>query len=188
MQKSGTALAPGLSELVVAARLGDADATAALWTRCSVIAKRIARRWATNPADAEDISQEALLHAFKDLAAVRDPTALAGWLQVVIVRAARRTARLARERQGTDVLNARLEKLEAHDAPPDSQVDCRRILELVRRLPDEQRECFWLRRAEGLGIAEIAQETELSAATVYRRMHVAEARLARMVRDRRPVP
>ncbi|MEO7033432.1 MAG: sigma-70 family RNA polymerase sigma factor [Polyangiaceae bacterium] len=170
-----------IAELVVAARKGDSAASIALWARCSTIARRIARRWTSNVADAEDISQEALLYAFKDLDSVRDPTALAGWLQVVIVRAA---ARNARQRDAQRVSDANPDSLVGHDAPPDSQVECRRLIEFVGRLPAELRECLWLRRAEGLGIAEVAQETDLSAATVYRRMHVAEERLARMLRGR----
>ncbi|MEO8900378.1 MAG: sigma-70 family RNA polymerase sigma factor [Polyangiaceae bacterium] len=170
-----------MAELVVAARKGDTAASRALWAHCSTLARRIARRWTSNLADAEDISQEALLYAFKDLDSVRDPTALVGWLQVVIVRAA---ARNARQRDARRVSEANPDSLVAHDAPPDSQVECRRLIEFVGRLPDELRDCLWLRRGEGLSIAEVAQETELSAATVYRRMHVADERLARMVRGR----
>jgi len=134
-----------------------------------------------NSADADDVSQEALLRVFQSLDHVRDPSALPGWMQVVVVRT---VARLARQGVRLKAAPCDPESLAAREAAPDAQVELRRALASVRRLPAEERACFWLRRAEGLGIREIAQETALSPSTIHRRLRVAERRIAKGVPER----
>lgn len=171
-----------LAELAVAARLGDARASDALWARCCVVARQVARRWASNGVDVEDLSQEALLRAVESFAALRDPAALVSWLQVVVTRSVAHGVRGVRRKRPLLSGGSDPEILPAHEALPDFQVELRRLLAALGGLPEEERSCLWLRRGEGLRIDEIAKETALSPSTIQRRLHVAERRLAKRLR------
>jgi RNA polymerase sigma-70 factor (ECF subfamily) len=168
-----------LAELAAAARKGDARASDALWERCSGVARQVARRWASNGADVEDLSQEALLHAVESFAALRDPGSLVSWLQVVVKRSVTHDVRKVRRKRPLLTGGSDPEVLPAREALPDFQVDLQRLLATLGGLPEEERSCLWLRRGEGLRIDEIAQETALSPSTIQRRLHVAERRLAK---------
>lgn len=171
-----------LADLARAARLGDSRANEILWSRCSTLAKQLARRWASRSVDVEDLSQEALLRAVESFSALREPMALLSWLHVVVWRSISYEARQVR--RGTRLLSGGSdpEDLLSRDALPDLQVDVRRLLDAVEGLPEEERRCLWLRRGEGLRIEEIARETSLSPSTVQRRLHVAERRLHKRLR------
>lgn len=68
------------------------------------------------------------------------------------------------------------------EALPDFQVDLRLLLALLEGLNEEERCCFWLRRAEGWRVEEIARETELSVSTIQRRVRAAERALIKRLR------
>jgi RNA polymerase sigma-70 factor, ECF subfamily len=178
--------AADVTELVAAARVGDPAANDALWARCSVVAKQIARRWAGSAADAEDLSQEALLRAFESFDGLRNPAALNGWMQVIVTRSVVRRVRIVRRKRALTAGDNDPEVLPSRDPLPDFQVDLRRLLATLGSLPEEERRCFWLRRCEGLRIEEIARETALSPSTIHRRLNVAERRLAKRLRE--PMP
>ena len=171
-----------LTALVAAVKVGDAEANAALWQRCSVVAQRVARRWAGSAADAEDLSQEALLRAFESFQGLRNPAALTSWMQVIVTRAVARGVRSTRRKRELSAGTGDPELLPAGEPLPDFQVDLRRLLDTLSGLPEEERRCFWLRRCEGLCIEEIARETALSPSTIHRRLNVAEQRLAKRLR------
>lgn len=164
--------------------LHERRANAALWARCNLVAKSIARRWAGgSAADADDLSQEALLRVFEAIEGLRNPAALNGWVQVIVRRTVARRVRLVRRRSELLTPGADPEYQASLEPLPDTQVEARRLLELVGGLPEEERRCFWLRRCEGLCVEEIARETELSRSTIQRRLRVAERRLAKRLRE-----
>lgn len=179
---SVSSVSPTLAELARAARLGDPRANELLWSRCTALAKQLARRWASNSVDAEDLSQEALLRAVESFSALREPMALLSWLHVVVWRSISYEARQVRRETRLLSGGSDPEALLSRDALPDLQVDVRRLLDIVQSLPEEERQCLWLRRGEGLRIEEIAKETSLSPSTVQRRLHVAEARLLKRLK------
>ena len=172
-----------LTALVAAVRLGDARANDALWQRCCVVAQRVARRWAGSGADADDLSQEALLRAVESFHGLRNPAALHGWMQVIVTRSMARRVRIVRRKSKLSAHGSDPESLPSREAPPDFQVDLSRVLDTLESLPEEERRCFWLRRCEGLCIEEIARETALSPSTIHRRLNVAERRLAKRLRE-----
>ena len=172
-----------VTALVALVRLGNAEANDALWQRCCVVAQRVARRWAGSGADADDLSQEALLRANESFDGLRDPAALHGWLQVIVSRSVARRVRIVRRKTELTAYGSDPECLPSREAPPDFQVDLRRLLDTLSSLPEEERRCFWLRRCEGMCIEEIARETALSPSTIHRRLNVAERRLAKRLRE-----
>ena len=58
-----------------------------------------------------------------------------------------------------------------------------RLLELVRQLPDDQREAFLLREEAGLSIGEIAEVTAVAEETAKSRLRYAKAKLRDGLRD-----
>jgi RNA polymerase sigma-70 factor, ECF subfamily len=172
-----------ITALVAAVRLGNPQANDALWERCCVVAQRVARRWASNGADADDLSQEALLRAVESFGALRNPAALHSWMQVIVTRSVARRVRIVRRKRAQTAPGSDPEFLPSTDPLPDFQVDLRRLLDTLGSLPEEERRCFWLRRCEGLCIEEIARETALSPSTIHRRLNVAERRLAKRLRE-----
>jgi RNA polymerase sigma factor (sigma-70 family) len=169
--------------LIEAVRAGDARASRTLWQRCSVLAKQVARRFAASGVDADDLSQEALLHAIESFSSLRDPTALVKWLQVVVRRSAMHDAQRGRQKRPLLSGGDDPDVLPSLDALPDFQVDVRRLLALLDGLTEEERRCLWLRRAEGWQIDEIARETTLSISTIQRRVRTAERWLRKQLRS-----
>lgn len=179
----GEQASPALAtELIEAARSGDRRASQALWERCSVVARQVARRCAVSGVDADDLSQEALLHAIESFSSLRDPSALVNWLQVVVRRSAIHDARRVRHKWPLLSGGDDPDVLPSLDALPDFQVDVRLLLALLEDLSEEERRCLWLRRGEGWRIDEIAQETALSISTIQRRVRAAERRLMKRLR------
>ena len=89
--------------LVERAMAGDHDAFSELARvrigRLYAIAVLILR----DPGRAEDATQEALVAAWRDLSALRDPDRFDAWLRRLLVRACHREARRARSRPTIDV-------------------------------------------------------------------------------------
>jgi len=176
-----------LAEAVGAARLGDSRAKDALWARCFAVAKQMARHWSANSADAEDLTQDALLSAIESFEDLRDPASLLSWLQVVVRRSLGHEVRSQRRRSPLLTGGADPELLLAPELLPDTLIDLQRMLAVFESLPEEERTLLWLRRGEGLRIKEIVRETALSPSTIHRRLRVAERRLAKRLRER-PAP
>ena len=98
-------------------------------------------------------------------------------------RSVARRVRIVRRKTELTAYGSDPESLPSREAPPDFQVDLRRLLDTLSSLPEEERRCFWLRRCEGMCIEEIARETALSPSTIHRRLNVAERRLAKRLRE-----
>ena len=179
----GEQASPPLStELIEAARSGDRRASQALWERCSVVARQVARRSVGRGIDADDLRHAALRHAVERISSQRAPSALDNWLQLVVRRSAVHDARRVRRKRPLLSGGDDPDVLPSLDALPDFQADVRLLLGLLEGLSEEERRCLWLRRGEGWRIEEIAQETALSVSTIHRRVRTAERRLMKRLR------
>ena len=143
---------------------------------------RVARRCAVRGVEADDLSQEALLHAIESFSSLRDPSALVNWLQVVVRRSAIHDAQRLRHNRPLLSGGHDPDFLPSLGALPDFQVDVALLLALLEDLSEEERRCLWLRRGEGWRIDEIARETALSISTIHRRVRSAERRLMKRLR------
>ena len=63
----------------------------------------------------------------------------------------------------------------SEDAPPEAVAELKQVASLLRRLPTDEALALVLRRVEGYRLEEIAQQLDLSLATVKRRLAAAEA-------------
>jgi len=147
-------------------------------------AYRFARWLSHSPGDADDLVQEAILHAFRGFDALRGSDVKA-WL-LAIVRNCHSTALKQRQRRALVPLP------EEHDAQdgyamiattPDPESasirrdDKRTLDRLMSALPEEHREVLVLREIEDMDYRQIAAVTNVPIGTVMSRLARARAAL-----------
>ncbi len=175
------------SELVAAARAGDAAAFAALIGRYEARILRLVRGMVPAP-DVEDVTQEAFLKAFRKLHLFDGRSSFYTW----IYRLSANTAmdwrkKEARRRHAPLPATEAGEDLVPGDGPgPERravQIELgERIDRAVAELPDTYREIVLLREARGLSYEEIAAELGISKGTVESRLFRARERLRERLR------
>ncbi len=159
-------------ELVEQARRGDQEAFAALVRLAADRLYAIAFRILRDPDRAEDALQQALVDAWEDLPALRDPERFDAWACRLVVRASYREARRARR------WTARIRQIAITDGPvgddPISGIADRDQLEQgFRRLTPEHRAVLVLHYFAGLPVNEIADTLGIPAGTAGSRLHYA---------------
>ena len=87
---------PPVTDLVMRARNGDQQAWDALVERYAPLIWSICRRYRLGNADAEDVNQSVWLTLVDQLAALREPAALPGWLATTTQRECGRVLRAVR--------------------------------------------------------------------------------------------
>jgi RNA polymerase sigma-70 factor (ECF subfamily) len=163
-------------ELVERAMAGDHDAFSEL-ARVSIARLYAAARLILRDAiRAEDATQEALVAAWRDLSALRDPDRFEAWLHRLLVRACYREAR--RDHRGL----ARVRDIDTLDATDDAVLGADPMIRIVsrdemerafRQLTPEHRAVLVLRFYVGLHVSEIAETLEIPLGTAASRLHYA---------------
>jgi RNA polymerase sigma-70 factor (ECF subfamily) len=157
----------------------DALATAA-YSRLYAIAARILR----DPYAAEDAVQDALVRAWRDLRAVRDPERFDAWLHRLLVHACADEGRKSKRRRA-EVTGLELDPAEQAD-------DVRRVAdrdELERaflQLSVEHRSVLVLVHYAGIPAVEVAQLLGVPTGTVASRLHYATRQMRAILE--RPSP
>ena len=169
---------------VVAARAGDPASFDVLYRRHARVVHAVLIGRSTRE-DVEDLVQEVFLTAWRQLNALRDPAAFAGWLMTIarhlridhVRRATRGDGHVAAEPDRTERgalrwtletrrTSTRAEDVRSADAPADERLEAMQALEAIRALPDAYRETLMLRLVEGMTGPEIAARTGLTPDSV----------------------
>ena len=130
-----------------------------------------------NEADARDAAQEALVGAWRQLRALRDPERFDAWLQRMVVNAARQVIRANSRRRVREVPASTVDALGSRAAPAGR--DDAAILDLaLRTLPVEQRSILVLHHLEGHGLSELAEILAIPVGTAKSRLFAARRALA----------
>ena len=118
--------------------------------------------------EAEDVSQEAFLKAFREIHRLRDDRAFAGFLYRICVRLCMDRLRLKRAEP------AEFESVQNHEG----QAIENRVLiaKLLDQLPSELRTTLILREMEQLSYEEVAEAMRVPIGTVRSRLHTARER------------
>jgi len=142
---------------------------------------RVCLGFSRNPQDAEDLSQEVYLKAFRKIGTVRESTSLRAWL----LRIARNTC-LDHQKNGRlfglfkrSITPDEARENSAQQGHADLRERLAKLKEAVRRLPGKQREVFVLREYGHLSYTELAETLGLRQGTVMSRLN----RARRAVRD-----
>jgi RNA polymerase sigma-70 factor (ECF subfamily) len=138
-------------------------------------------------SEAEDLSQETFLRAYRYLPALADPQRFGPWLYRIarsLCRDRRRRAEAERRAVGERAELARREERERRRSPGggDDQV-----ASLLAELPADERRVLHLRYFDGLPYEEIVKEMDLSFSKVDHLIRKARARLARRLAVRESV-
>ena len=110
-------------------------------------------------SEAEDLTHDVFMAAFRKLPSLREPAAFAGWLASIARNRAAEFHLTARHESAANVEAARGRASQSQPAALD-------ILEIVRALPEAYRETLILRLVEGMTGPEIAERTGLTPDSV----------------------
>lgn len=170
-------------ELVARTRKGDLDAFGDLVQRHQAPLVRYLMHMVSNPADAEDVAQEALIRAYKALKDFRGQSAFKTWLYQIATNAARTHLDKRRQRREDQAADGEREDLEVGSG---EQVERRivahdQLRRALAQLPDEWREAVLLRDIEGLEYREIAAALQIPIGTVESRIFRGRQRLKQIV-------
>lgn len=176
---------------------GDAAAFCILMKRHNQTLFRMARSVVRDPAEAEDVVQDAWILAFTRIDQFRDASSLATWLSRIVLNEALRRLRQRRPMarlNGDDGPDGALPSAEVIPFPGTQQppttpeedaarAETRRLLErAIDGLPDAFRTVFVLREIEQMSVEETASCLGISPDTVKTRLHRARRLLGQSLR------
>ena len=156
-------------DLVALARDGDHDAFSSLAASSIGRLYGVARAILRDGARAEDVVQDALVLAWRDLPALRDVDRFDGWLYRLVVRAACREAQQARRRSIVE-LRVLPDDRAATAQFETSVADRDRLDRAFERLRPDHRAVVVLQHNLGLGLLEIADILEIPVGTAKSRL------------------
>ncbi len=171
-------------QLVVRAQSGEREAREELARRHGRSAYLLALQLLGNPADAQDVAQEALLGFFAGLRRLDPERPILPWLFTIVRNRARDHWRRQKVRRA-ESLDAVGEGLgrQVVDERADPEADAhraelrRRVWRALGELPPAKREILVLRDYHDLTYAEIASVLEIPLGTVMSRLHGARKAL-----------
>jgi RNA polymerase sigma-70 factor (ECF subfamily) len=173
---------PGqISDALLAARAqdGDPDAFQELVRRHASLMRAYVFRIVGSMSEADDVVQNAFLAAWRQLGALRDPSAVRAWLMKI---AGREAYAFVKRRPGHAALSD-VDPPQTADTQPERvairNAQLQALSGALDNLPEDQRRCWLLREVVSLSYAEIAEEMDVSASTV--RGLLARARTSIMI-------
>ena len=195
----------GDEQLVTQALEGNTEAFEILVQRYQDRMYNLLRRMSRSDSDAEDLTQETFLKAYRALTHFRRGSQFYTWLYRIAVNTALSRGRQTSRRN--EVMGASLDAPVGHGpsdegsamghtlADPDAidpsagleqQQLRQRVQEGLQQLDPEYRSVILLRDMEGLEYEEIMETLELSRPALKSRLHRARAELARILKDLQP--
>lgn len=168
-------------ELVGAANRGEAAAFEALYLRYRDWAYRLAYRFSGSHDDALDALQDTFIYLLRKFPGFRLDARMTTFLYPVVKHVALTRRRGRRETVRDDAV---LADLPAGPAPPDAS-ERTELAEVLKTLPEPQREVLLMRFLDDMSMAEIASALSIPAGTVKSRLHHALATLRDDPRTRR---
>jgi RNA polymerase sigma-70 factor, ECF subfamily len=145
---------------------------------CPTLAYRVALGVLRNPAEAEDVAQEAMLRAYRNFYRLRDRDSFRAWL-------VRTSWRLSLDRIRSAGRRERREQAAVahHSEAPVEDVAASREFErqlaaALDALPEKLRMVMLLAAIEGYNTREVAKLLEIPEGTVKSRLHLARKQLA----------
>ncbi|PRX35087.1 RNA polymerase sigma-70 factor, ECF subfamily [Meinhardsimonia xiamenensis] len=171
--------------LLVAYGNGDREAARALTLRLAPRLYAHAVRMLADPAEAEDVTQEAMLRLWRIAPQWRQGEArVSTWLYRVVVNLC--TDRLRRRRGvGLDGIDEPQDERPGAERRLLDQARARALSDALAELPERQRMAVLLRHIEGLGNPEIAEIMDISVEAVESLLARGKRALARILADRR---
>jgi RNA polymerase sigma-70 factor (ECF subfamily) len=154
--------------LVLAAQRGSTDAFGALVRKHQERAYAVARGIVLNHEDAEDVVQDAFLHAFRALERFRPEQPFGAWLHRIVANAALDLTRRRKVRDADELHDVHPSRFR----DPGERRDLRdRLAAAMATLPERQRAVLVLHDVEGYKHAEIGAMLEIPEGTARSDLH-----------------
>ena len=180
---AGDSVLCGEADLVARARQGDPRAFEALVSRHMRGVLNLAYRIVSDRDAAEDVAQESLINAYRQLPRFRGDAGFATWLYRITVNEARMHLRSAKRRQ------ARTEKLGLWESPGAETTEIAEeggpLTELLQELPEKQRVALALFYLQELSLQEIADAAGAPTGTVKAWLSRGRTRLRELAEERK---
>lgn len=157
---------------VARCREGDENALACIIAKHRNRLVRTATNLLRDRHEAEDVSQEAFLKAFREISKLRDDRAFSGFLYRICVRLCMDRLRLKK---------AELVDFDSAQPHQGGHVENKVVIEkLLAQLPAELRATLVLREMEQLSYEEVAEVMHVPIGTVRSRLHTARERFRKL--------
>jgi RNA polymerase sigma-70 factor (ECF subfamily) len=180
-------------ELVRRAQSGDQRAFELLVVKYQRRIARLLSRMIRDPAEIEDVTQEAFIKAYRALPSFRGESAFYTWLYRIAINTAKnylstlgRRPLLSTEYEDEDGETLDAVALVPDFHTPESELSNKQIVstvnEAVDALPEELREAITLREMDGLSYEEIAATMDCPIGTVRSRIFRAREAIANRLR------
>jgi RNA polymerase sigma-70 factor, ECF subfamily len=180
-------------QLVVRAQSGDKLAFGLLVEKYQRKLARLLSRFIRDPAEVEDVTQEAFIKAYRALPAFRGDSAFYTWLYRIGINTAKNYL-MAMGRRAPTSTEVEAEEAEGFDEgeqlrdinTPESLLLSNEIAETVNstieRLPEELRTAIQMREIEGMSYEDIAKAMDCPIGTVRSRIFRAREAIAEQLR------
>ena len=170
----GTPEGPALAELLTRSSRGDSEAFAAFYDATSARAYGLALRVVRDPAQAEEVAQEAFLEVWRTAARFRSEKGSAiGWLLTIVHRKAVDRVRSAEAASRRDTTYQQHDHPVAHDTTAEAveaSMEARRVRSALGELTAVQREALELAYFGGYTHTEVARMLDLPVGTAKTRI------------------
>jgi RNA polymerase sigma-70 factor (ECF subfamily) len=169
--------------LVAALQAGRDDAREEIVRRCGPDVARVLYRILGPDPELEDVAHDVFLATLASLHRLRHPHALRSFIVSIAVRKVKKLIRSrTRWRRVMSIASGELPEREAPQASAEVSEALRSTYRIFNQLDVDDRVAFALRNVEGMDLRAIAEVTEVSLATVKRRIARAERRFAELAR------
>jgi RNA polymerase sigma-70 factor (ECF subfamily) len=158
--------APAETELIARAKRGDVDAFCLLVSSHRRSMYSLALRLCGNHHDAEDLSQEVFLNAYRALDRFRGDSSFHTWLRRITVNSFLSHKRKNELLRATDITEGEGFPIARSDRTAFNNVMVQQVLQYLEEVPARQRLMFLMKHQEGLTYEEVAESCETSVGTV----------------------
>jgi len=156
---------PAETELIARAKRGDVDAFCLLVSSHRKSMYSFALRLCGNHHDAEDLSQEVFLNAYRALERFRGDSSFHTWLRRITVNSFLSHKRKQDLLRATDITEGEF-PIAGSDRTAFNNVMVQQVLQYLEEIPSRQRLMFLMKHQEGLTYEEVADCCETSVGTV----------------------
>ncbi len=168
------------SELVAALCAKQAWAEVAVWRRYASLVHQVAHRSLGSRHDAEDILQQVFFTLFTRIETLQKPSALRSFIFSIAIRTLKAELKRRRIRRWITLSDTgELPDAGIPGVDPETLELLRKFYRVLDRLGAEDRTIFVLRHLQELTLEEVAEATELSLATVKRRLQKSNLKVSR---------
>jgi len=168
---------------------GDGDAFASLFQLHRGRVYAVCLRMTNNPADADDLTQEAFIQAFRKLSTFRGESALSTWLHRVAVNTAlmhfRKKVTAQSSLDGPSDAEPARREFGCHDERLKYSLDRIALKRALEALPFGYRTIFELHEFDGYGHREIAKILHCTVGNSKSQLHKAKQRIRECLLSRR---